>query len=70
MGRARKSRRCPLCGSRDILLQDAFDYGVDLYMCANCDHEFEVGRSRSKRGGSDFDYADELESDVSENEWD
>jgi DNA-directed RNA polymerase subunit RPC12/RpoP len=66
----KRPKRCPVCGSRDVLLQDTFDDGIDLYVCADCDHEFEVGHTRSKRRGSDFDYEDEFERDVVGSEWD
>ena len=69
MGRAKKGRRCPRCGSRDVILQDSFDEGIDLYVCADCDHDFEVGGSISKHRASDFNFIDDFDNEVAEGEW-
>lgn len=55
MKRSKKSRRCPRCSSRDVLIQDTYEDGIVLYVCADCDHEFEVRSSRSRRRGQDYD---------------
>jgi len=70
MGRPKKNRKCPRCASSDVLLQDSFDGGVDLYVCADCDHEFEVGGSITKHRDSDVDFDDDLFPEVAEEEWD
>lgn len=69
MGRSKKSRKCPRCGSKDVILQDTFDDGVSLYICADCDHDFEVGGAGRKNRDDDFDFDDDLDLEVSEEEW-
>jgi DNA-directed RNA polymerase subunit RPC12/RpoP len=69
MGRAKKARRCPRCGSKDVILQDSFDEGIDLYVCADCDHDFEVGGSISKHRVNDFNFTDDLDTEVADEEW-
>ncbi|MFH1374754.1 MAG: hypothetical protein ABII79_13265 [bacterium] len=68
MGRSKKNRKCPRCNSSDVLLQDSFEEGIDLYVCADCDHEFEVGGSISRNKTSGFDFEDDLDSDAFEEE--
>lgn len=70
MGRSKKARKCPRCGSKDVLLQDSFSDGVDLYVCADCDYDFEVGGSRGKRHDEDYDdIDDEFDPEITEDEW-
>ncbi len=66
MGRAKKSRKCPRCNSSDVLLQDSFDDGIELYVCADCDHEFEVGGPVPKYKVNEYDFDDDLDSDAFE----
>lgn len=70
MGRSKKSKQCPLCGGKDVLLQDTFDDGVRLYVCADCDYEFEVGHSRSKRRDWDDESEDEFDRETAGGDWD
>lgn len=66
MGRSKKSRKCPRCGGKDIILQDTFD-DVSLYVCADCDFEFEVGGyGRKSRSDDDDDFDDKFDSEKSE----
>lgn len=44
-----KGQECPRCGSRDVLLQDTQGPNVSIYVCLDCDHEFQTGSSESKR---------------------
>ncbi|MFZ5979652.1 MAG: hypothetical protein ACOYVF_03385 [Candidatus Zixiibacteriota bacterium] len=69
MGRSKKARRCPRCGSKDVLLQDSFSDGVDLYVCADCDHDFEVGGSHGKQRDDDFDVDEASDQEISEDKW-
>jgi len=69
MGRSKKSRKCPRCASRDVILQDSFDDGFDLYVCADCDFEFEVGGSGSKRVTEEEYVEDDFDPEISEEEW-
>ena len=52
MRRQRTNRQCPRCGSKDIVLQDSYSDGVNLYICSDCDHDFEVGGSHRKNGSN------------------
>ena len=63
MARAKKNRKCPRCNSGDLLLQDSFEDGIDLYVCADCDHEFEVGGSIPRLRDTNTDYEDDLDLD-------
>jgi DNA-directed RNA polymerase subunit M/transcription elongation factor TFIIS len=47
MSAQKKGRSCPRCGGTDIQLQEEIAPGVLLYVCVDCDHEFEV-KNRSK----------------------
>jgi transposase-like protein len=69
MGRSKKARQCPRCASKDVILQDSFDDGYDLYVCADCDFEFEVGGSGSKRSQDYEEFDDDLDPETSEEEW-
>ncbi len=69
MGRSKKTRQCPRCASKDVLLQDSFEGGISLYVCTDCDHEFEVGGPRSKRYGRDSDLDDDFDPKIAEEEW-
>lgn len=69
MGRSKKTRKCPRCASKDVLLQDSFEDGINLYVCTDCDYEFEVGGSRSKRHNKDSDIDDHLDPKIAEEEW-
>jgi DNA-directed RNA polymerase subunit RPC12/RpoP len=50
------NKNCPRCGSRDIGILDSADNTAGVYVCLDCDHEFEPGprvnkprdKSRSK----------------------
>jgi uncharacterized metal-binding protein (TIGR02443 family) len=61
MGRFTKTRKCPRCGSKDVLLQDSFENGVNLFVCVDCDHEFEIGGYRGRHRGKNFDEDDNLD---------
>jgi len=63
MGRAKKNRKCPRCNGSDVLLQDSFEDGIDLYACADCDYEFEVGGSIPRLRDSNFDLDDDVDLD-------
>lgn len=67
MGRSKKPKQCPRCASKDVILQDSYDDGVDLYVCADCDFDFEVGVSTSKHRVNDYNF-DDLDPDVIEDE--
>ena len=69
MKRSKKSGKCPRCASKDIMLQDSFDDGVDLYVCVDCDYEFEVGGSTSRDQDEDFDFDEEADFDNADEEW-
>ena len=69
MGRSKKSRKCPRCASKDVILQDSFDDGFDLYVCADCDFEFEVGTSGVKNNTENYYADDEFDPETSEEEW-
>jgi DNA-directed RNA polymerase subunit RPC12/RpoP len=53
MKRLGHNKGCPRCGSRDIQILDS---AASVYVCLDCDHEFETGprvnkprdKSRSK----------------------
>ena len=47
MNAQKKGRSCPRCGGTDLQLQEEIAPGVLLYVCVDCDHEFEI-KSRSK----------------------
>jgi transposase-like protein len=66
MGRSKKAKKCPHYGSSDVFIQDSFDDGFDLYLCADCGQEFEVDSSGKREVVTDyldsdngFDYAEE-----------
>ncbi len=63
-----RSRKCPRCGSKDVLLQDTYDNGVRLYVCSDCDYEFDVGGSRRKNNASQYEQNDEPNDSSSEYE--
>lgn len=69
MKRSKKSRKCPRCAGKEIMLQDSFDDGVDLYVCLDCDYEFEFSGSNSKHRNDYYDYEDEDDYKNSEEEW-
>jgi DNA-directed RNA polymerase subunit RPC12/RpoP len=69
MGKSKNPRKCPRCGSRDILLQDSFDGGFDLYVCSDCDHEFEVGEGLKKNHGRNYYSEDYSDFEHEEEEW-
>lgn len=68
MGRSKRARKCPRCGSKNVLLMDSFDDGVYLYLCADCDHEFEVGGYRIRRRSEDFDTDDHFDQELAEDD--
>lgn len=63
MGRSKRNRKCPRCSSKNILFQDRFDDGAELYVCADCDHEFEIRGSGLKRRAQDFEVDEDFDSD-------
>ncbi|MEW5993309.1 MAG: hypothetical protein AB1744_02805 [Candidatus Zixiibacteriota bacterium] len=69
MGRSKKTTRCPRRGSSDVFPQDSFDDGFHLYVCADCDHKFEVGGSRVRRRGENYDIDDYFDHESTEDEW-
>jgi DNA-directed RNA polymerase subunit M/transcription elongation factor TFIIS len=69
MGRSKKVRKCPRCGSKDMMLQDSFDDGVDLYVCDDCDYELEIGVSRSDRSDADGDIDSEFDQEQTSDGW-
>ncbi len=69
MKRSKKSPQCPRCSSKDVLLEDSYD-GVDIYVCSECDHEFEVGGSTSKNRVSEYAASDEYEDTPVDDDWD
>jgi transcription elongation factor Elf1 len=69
MGKARRTRQCPRCGSKDVLLQDSYDDGASLYVCSDCDHGFEVGGVRRKNGHKRSNPYDDLEDVSLNNSW-
>jgi len=44
-----KGQRCPRCGSRDVLGQDTGERYLSLFVCLDCDHEFQTGAGENKR---------------------
>ena len=69
MSRSKKARKCPRCSSRDILLQDSLDDGTDVYVCADCDLEFEIRGYASKRQDDAYEPDVELDPDMAEEGW-
>ncbi len=69
MGRVKKSKQCPRCSSKDVLLQDSFDDGTALYVCADCDHEFEVGGSKLRNRASKHDSDGDFGRETAEESW-
>ncbi|MFH1700643.1 MAG: hypothetical protein ABIE07_08660 [Candidatus Zixiibacteriota bacterium] len=67
MGRSKHSRQCPRCASKDVILQDSYEDGIDLFICADCDHEFEVGGYHSKKYDKYSD-EDDYEQEYSNND--
>ena len=65
MGRSKKVRKCPRCGGKDLLLQDTFNDGTNLYVCADCDYEFEIGGNRGRKNNRDIEDEDEFKSEYS-----
>jgi len=41
-------KSCPRCGSRDIEVLEGAD-GTTVYVCLDCDHEFESGPGPGKQ---------------------
>ena len=70
MERSKNLRKCPRCGSKDVFLEDSYDDGVNLYICNDCNHEFEVSGFRAKSYSRDYDYENDSEDDYSGNKWD
>lgn len=48
MGRLKGNKCCPRCGSDDVLLQDMLSNNVSVYVCLECDKEFETGGHQKK----------------------
>ena len=70
MGKSHKTRKCPRCGSRDVLLQHIYDDGVNLYICSDCDHDFEVGGSHRRNGQPWRERHDEKDEELEGHEFD
>jgi transposase-like protein len=68
MGRSKKTKKCPLCGSSDVFIQDSFDDGFDLYICTDCGQEFEVDSSGKREVVTDYQDSDD-NADFAEEEW-
>ena len=49
MGRFKTNKQCPRCSSKDVILQDSDVKESASYVCTDCDYEFTVGISRSKK---------------------
>ncbi len=58
MGRSRKTRKCPRCSGNDVILQDSFGGVIDLYLCVDCDYDFKVSSSRSRKRDVDDEFDD------------
>lgn len=76
MGRIKNNKCCPRCGSDDVLLQDMLSNSIALYICLDCDKEFETGGHLKKQfedhrsGMNDDEYDFPLEdSDENEESW-
>ena len=69
MGRSKKTIKCPRCASKDVLFNDSFEEGIELYVCADCDYEFEVGGSLLKNRDFDYDLEDNFDLEETEDEW-
>jgi len=69
MGRPKRARMCPRCAGKDILLQDTLDDGTLVYVCADCDYEFEVAGSWARRRNDETDDEDEYDSQIAGEEW-
>ncbi len=48
MSRSKNKQSCPRCGSKDVLLQEAFGRKAQSYVCLDCDQQFETGGYRPK----------------------
>lgn len=42
MSKKKDIRSCPNCGSRNLQTENRSKKGRKLYICAECDHEFEL----------------------------
>jgi DNA-directed RNA polymerase subunit RPC12/RpoP len=60
---SKKNRRCPRCASKNVLLEESFDDGADLYVCVNCDHEFEIYGPRAKQQDVLGELSDDIDLD-------
>ena len=60
MKKQRTTRKCPRCGSKDVLLQHTYDDGVCLYVCSDCDYDFETGGSHRRKDQDWRERDDEL----------
>lgn len=73
MKRSKKSRKCPRCSSGNVLLQDSSNDGVDLYVCFDCNYEFEIDGYNPKHQDDEDDYGydldDDSDLDSAEEEW-
>lgn len=70
MGRSKKGSVCPRCGSTEVILQDSTDDGVDVYVCVECDREFEVGAPTEIDLDDDLDDRDDPRgSDQDDDDW-
>jgi|GEM_PF-3164827 len=69
MKRSKKGLKCPECGSRDVLLHESYDDGYDLYVCADCQQDFEID-SLASRKRRPVDYSDrDFDLDAAEHGW-
>ena len=72
MGRSKKSRKCPRCAGTDISLAYKLDDGTNVYVCSDCDFEFEIAGSGGKTDYEDFDFDEDLdreEEEEQEEDW-
>lgn len=56
MGHLKKIRKCPRCKSKNITLQESYGGGIDVYVCDDCEHEFEIGWSKTKHRNDDKEF--------------
>jgi transposase-like protein len=67
MGKPKKNKSCPRCGSADVMRLDGDDMEESVFVCMDCDNVFETGwkqRERHKDRHSRYSEEDEFESEV------
>jgi len=59
MAKKKNIRTCPNCGSRNLQAEGHSKKGRILYICSECDHEFEIraGNESDRWNREDEDYA-------------